>query len=152
MIVNSLDGTFQQTSPLLYYNPSTPMTSIVDPSLDPSKGHYHSHMKSPANSSQTLPRRCSVGPMEPTGSQANDGMYVSFSKAPKSSGPQANKVYTSPLAKATGHVDCVQGGHGGVESVPLLVGNEAMAGGPDQANLPLKPHEICLVSNSRQTQ
>lgn len=176
VIVNSIDGTYQshfssvnqQGQPLqLYYNAgngsssSTSMEpSLVEPNkvLPPHLFHHHSHhlKASSSGASQTLPRRCSVGPLESTNTQVPDGLYISFSKAPVSKGVsslQSAKNYSSPMSSnAKGaHVDCLQTATLPVESVPLLGPSEVSNASLEQGTLPSpKPHEICLVSHCKQ--
>lgn len=161
VIVNSLDASYQhhlssvhqQSPPILYYNSASPMPPMLDGGVD-SKVHYHQpHLKSSGtgNSSQTLPRRCSVGPLEGPQANLDGGLYVSFTKAPKSGLLAQTKNYTGSglqlkSAAQPQHVDCVEG----VENLPLLSGviESTNSASGDQANLTssLRPHEICLVS------
>lgn len=179
----------QHGQPLLYYNAggssssstaatgnSSPMgasllehgAAFVDANKTQTQGHpsvfHHSHhMKTSAQgaaASQTLPRRCSVGPLESTGnSTAVDGLYISFSKAPVKGVNLQAKNYSSPMTATKGgssHVDCVQTSASSVplESVPLLgpsseqqANNGSLDQQQQQGNLPSpRPHQICLVS------
>lgn len=162
VIVNSIDGTYQphfssvneQGQPLLYYNTgSTSMEpSLVEPNKMLTSHHFHQphHLKSSSSpsASQTLPRRCSVGPLE-TNTQVPDGLYISFSKAPLNKAVNMQpKNYSSPMSTTkSAHLDCLQTSNLPVESVPLLGSNEMNNASLEQgSHSSPKPHEICLVS------
>lgn len=163
VIVNSIDGTYQphfssvneQGQPLLYYNPGSTSIepSLVEPNKMLASHHFHQphHLKSSSSpsASQTLPRRCSVGPLETNTSQVPDGLYISFSKAPLNKAVNMQpKSYSSPMSTTKGaHVDCLQTSNLPVESVPLLGPNEMNNASLEQgSHSSPKPHEICLVS------
>lgn len=165
VIVNSIDGTYQshfssvnqQGQPLLYYNPGSSSqmeSSLMDPNKVPQHFHHSHHLKSSPSASQTLPRRCSVGPLE-SNSQVPDGLYISFSKAPVNKGTVSlqAKNYSSPMSNAKGaHVDCLQTSSLPLESVPLLGPSSEGNNGPLEqgTHSSPKPHEICLVSHFKQ--
>ena len=178
IIVNSLDTTTyphqlnafqsqhpqQTTTPVLYYNSTGPIPSMVDANIDAKIHCLHQHLKSSLNTSQTLPRRCSVGPIEgPAQTMINDGLGLPFTKAPKSVAQSKSNCSGSTVRKSQqGQQQSINlafelsDNCGPLDSLPLLGSSECGGSNStintttniDQVNSGsnLKPHEICLVS------